>query len=143
LAKGERDIEVDGARKKGMEMSEHDELAKRVSELERDLAEAKKALEALKPKEPFVPRVSVPKIDYTEGMSMSGPALKPMVDLINPPKVKLDADGVRDAWARSRISGPSGFGPGDDSKWQKRAAKVREEEKLEIPKQPWSGWRDK
>ena len=38
LAKGERDIEVDGARKKGMEMSEHDDLAKRVSELERELA---------------------------------------------------------------------------------------------------------
>ena len=40
-------------------MSEHDELAKRVSELERDLAEAKKALEALKPKEPFRPRMTM------------------------------------------------------------------------------------
>ena len=39
---------------------------------------------------------------------MSGPALKPMVDLVNPPKgLKYDPD----AWARNRISGPSGFGP--------------------------------
>ena len=63
MGQGCGNVKAGASRKKGMDMSEHDDLAKRVSELERDLAEAKKALEALKPKEPFVPRVSVPKID--------------------------------------------------------------------------------
>ena len=138
MAKGERDIEVDGARKKGMEMSEHDELAKRVSELERDLAEAKKALEALKPKEPFRPRMTMQPIDYTEGMSMSGPAMKPMVDLVNPPKgLKYD----KDAWARSRISGPSGFGPAP-GRWPKpeptKNEVVKDERYMSVRDGLWS-----
>ena len=49
----------------------------------------------------------MPKIDYTEGMSASGPALKPMVDLINPQGLKYDPG----AWARNRIGEPGGFGP--------------------------------
>ena len=84
-----------------------DELAERVAKLEADLAEAKKALEAVKPKEPFRPRMTMPKIDYTDGMSASGPALKPMVDLINPQGLKYDPG----AWARNRIGEPGGFGP--------------------------------
>ena len=93
-------------------MSDHDDLAKRVSELERDLAEAKRALEALKPKEPFVPRMTMQPIDYTEGMSMSGPALKPMVDLVNPKAPKFDPS----AWARNRYPEPGGFGKPQDAK---------------------------
>ena len=57
-------------------MSEHDELAERVAKLEQELAEAKKALEALRPEKPFVPRAPLRKIDYTEGMTASGPALR-------------------------------------------------------------------
>ena len=84
-----------------------DELADRVAKLEADLAEAKKALEAVKPKEPFRPRMTMPKIDYTEGMSASGPALKPMVDLVNPQGLKYDPG----AWRRNSPSEPGGFGP--------------------------------
>jgi len=54
-------------------MSEYEDLARRVAALEAELAEAKRTLEASKPKEPFVPK-PIPKPDWTEGMSMSGPA---------------------------------------------------------------------
>jgi hypothetical protein len=113
LAKGERDIEVDGARKKGMEMSEHDDLAKRVSELERDLAEAKKALEALKPKEPFVPRMTMQPIDYTENFRLPPDAAQKMAAVVPDPPKKVDMG----AWARNRIGEPGGFGPGPARQW--------------------------
>ena len=87
-------------------MSEYDDLAKRVAALEVELAEAKKALEVVKPKEPFKPKMTMPRIDYTEGMSMSGSALKPMVDLVNPQGLKFDPS----AWARNSYPQPGGFG---------------------------------
>jgi hypothetical protein len=83
---------------------EYDELKRRVEKLEGELAEAKKSLDAV---EPLEPRKPMPKIDWTEGMSMSPSAMKPMVDLINPKNMKYDPD----AWARNRISEPGGFGP--------------------------------
>jgi hypothetical protein len=116
-------------------MSEYEDLAKRVAALEVELAEAKKALEEVKPKEEFKPRLQMPQIDYTEGMSMSGPAMKSMVDLVNPKGLKYDPN----AWARSRISEPSGFGPPPGGNWDK-STKVRPEEELEVPEPPRSLW---
>src|SRR5262245_60183678 len=87
-------------------MSEYDELAKRVSKLEAELAEAKKALEAVKPKEPFVPKLQIPRFDPTENMKMPASAAKPMADLVDPKAVKFD----RNAWARNSYPQPGGFG---------------------------------
>jgi|SRR6516165_574275 hypothetical protein len=116
--------------------AEYDDLAKRVAALEGELAEAKKALEAVKPPEPYRPRMTMPKIDYTEGMSMSGSAMKPMVDLVNPQGLKFDPS----AWARNRLSEPGGFGPPPGGNWDKGPTKVRPEEKLKIPEPPRSYW---
>ena len=44
-----------------------DELADRVAKLEADLAEAKKALEAVKPKEPFRPRMTCQRLITRKG----------------------------------------------------------------------------
>jgi hypothetical protein len=115
-------------------MSEYEDLARRVAALEAELAEAKRTLEASKPKEPFVPK-PIPKPDWTEGMSMSGPAMKPIIDLINPQGLKYDPN----AFARNRYCEPSGFGP-PKGQWPKQPTKLREEEKLKIEKPPWSGW---
>lgn|SRR5262245_48624065 len=116
-------------------MSEgYDDLAKRVATLEAELAKAKKALEAVKPEEPFVPRLNMQKIDWTEGMSMSGPAMKAMVDLVNPKDVKYDPN----AWARNRIGEPGGFGPPPKGMAQADKAlrqREREEEKLRLERE--------
>jgi hypothetical protein len=86
-----------------------DDLVKRITQLEAELA----ALKAQLPKveKPFVPK-PMPRFDPTEGMSASGPALKPMVDLINPKDVKFDPS----AWARNRYPQPGGFGASQDAK---------------------------
>jgi hypothetical protein len=119
-------------------MTEHDDLAKRVSELERDLAEAKKALEALKPKEPFVPKMTMQPIDWTAGMKMSADAAQAMARVVHdPPKGQKTDMG---AWARNRIGEPGGFGPGPSDKWPKVPTKVRPKEKLEVPRSPKSYW---
>jgi hypothetical protein len=90
-----------------MEMTEYDELAKRVGALEKELAEAKRELEAVKPVVDVPkPEKPWPKYDPTEGMSMPMNAMKPMVDLINPKDVKYDPN----AFARNRLSEPGGFG---------------------------------
>jgi hypothetical protein len=93
-----------------MEMS--DELVKRIAVLERELAELKQQLE---PKEEFKSKLEMPKIDWTEGMRMPPSAVKPMANLIHGKGGKYDPD----AWARNRISEPSGFGPPPKSKWSK------------------------
>ena len=62
-------------------MSEYDDLAKRVAALEVELAEAKKALEAVKPKEPFKPKFEMQKIDYTEGFRLPADAAQAMAVL--------------------------------------------------------------
>jgi len=114
-------------------MSENDELAKRIADLERELAELKSQLPPAE--KPFV-RVQMPRFDPTEGMSMPMNAMKPMVDLINPKDVKFDPS----AWARNRYPQPGGFGPPPDGKWDKGPTKVRPEEELKIEPPPWSGW---
>ena len=121
-------------------MTDHDELAKRVEKLEAELAEAKKALEALKPEEPFVPKFEMPHYDPTEGMSMSGSAMKPMVDLIHGKGPKQDAQAIRNAWARNSYPQPGGFGPGPGGNWDKGPTKVKPEEELKIPEPPRSLW---
>jgi len=117
-------------------MTEHEDLAKRVSALEKELLEAKKQLEAMKPPEPFVPKREWQRPDYTEGMSMSGPALKPMVDLINPQGLKSHI-GAR---ARNRIGEPGGFGPGPAKQWPKQSRSASDKDELKIPEPPKSRW---
>ena len=56
---------------------------------------------------------------------MSGPAMKAMVDLVNPKDLKYDPN----AWARNRVSEPGGFGA---------PAKPSAERRVERG----SGWRD-
>ena len=66
-------------------MSEYDDLVRRVSALETELAEAKKALEAGKPKPEFVPRAPMlGPIDWTAGMKMPPDAAAKMA--LNVPK---------------------------------------------------------
>src|SRR5262245_22417479 len=84
-----------------------DDVAKEISDLKRRLSELETKQSA---KEPPRPRMTMPKIDYTEGMSMSGAAMKPMFDLVNPKGLKYDPN----AWARNRIGDPGGFGPPPD-----------------------------
>jgi hypothetical protein len=105
-------------------MSEHDELATRVAKLEAELAETKKALEALKPEEPFRPRMTMPRIDYTENFRLPADAAQAMARVVPDVKGQMTAEQVQSAWARSRISEPSGFGP---PKW-------KEERKQQTPK---------
>ena len=104
-------------------MSEYDDLAKRVAALEVELAEAKKALEAVKPKEPFKPKFEMQKIDYTEGFRLPADAAQAMARVVPDVKGKMTAEHVQSSWARSRISGPSGFGP---PKWE-------EEKRQRVP----------
>ena len=117
--------------------AEYDDLAKRVAALEGELAEAKKALEAVKPKEPFKHKMTMPRIDYTEGMSMPASAIKPMADLIRDPK---DQKYSPHAWAQTRLGDRGGFGPPPGGNWDKGPTKVRPEEKLKIPEPPRSYW---
>ena len=86
-------------------MSEHDELATRVAKLEAELAETKKALEALKPEEPFRPRMTMPRIDYTENFRLPADAAQAMARVVPDVKGQMTAEQVQSAWARSRIVG--------------------------------------
>jgi len=105
-------------------MSEYDDLATRVAKLERELAEAKRALERVKPPEPFKPKFEMQKIDYTEQFRLPADAAQAMARVVPDVKGQMTAEQVQSAWARSRISEPSGFGP---PKW-------KEEKKQQTPK---------
>ena len=111
-------------------MSEYDDLMRRVSALEAELAEAKKALEAQKPKPEFVPRVPMMgPIDWTAGFKLPADAAQKMAAVV--PDVKREpqtAEQVQSSWARSRISGPSGFGPPNWEAAERREAQRKEEE---------------
>jgi hypothetical protein len=117
-------------------MDKQDELSARVAKLEAELEQAKQALEALQPKKPFVPTVSMQPIDWTAGMKMSPDAAEAMARVVPDPPKKADMG----AWARNRTSVPGGFGPSDARGWQKGAAKVKPSEKLDVPPQPKSYW---
>jgi hypothetical protein len=108
-------------------MTEYDELAKRVGDLERELAEAKKALEALKPPEPFKPRLQMPQIDYTENFRLPPDAAQAMARVV--PDVK--GQGFNEhAWAQTRMYGPGGFGPSPERMAEAdREARRRDKEK--------------
>jgi len=105
-------------------MTEYDDLASRVAKLEAELAEAKKALEAVKPKEPFKPKLQMPRFDPTENFRLPPDAAQAMARVVPDVKGQMTAEQVQSAWARSRISEPSGFGP---PKW-------KEEKKQQTPK---------
>jgi hypothetical protein len=83
----------------------NDDLVKRIADLERELAELKAALPPVEKE--FVASGKWPlQFDPLDGVGMSGSALKPMVDLVNPKGVKFD----RSAWARNSYPQPGGFG---------------------------------
>jgi|SRR5262245_1899009 len=119
------------------QMGEYDDLAKRVAALEQELAEAKKALEAVKPTEPFRPRMTMPPIDWTEGMRMPADAAQKMAAIV--PDVKGKGFNPH-AWAQTRVGDRGGFGPPPGGNWDKGPTKVRPEEKLKIPEPPRSYW---
>jgi hypothetical protein len=120
-------------------LTDTDELVRRVAKLEAELAEAKKALEAVKPKEPFKPKFEMPRFDPTEGFRLPASAAREMARVV--PDVKAEpmtAEQVQSSWARSRISGPGGFGP---PKWEKEKrqpvpVKKAEEEKVKDTRSP-------
>jgi len=109
-----------------------DEVVKRIADLEAELTALKAKME---PKEPFKPK-QMPRFDPTEGMSMPPSAMKPMVDLIHGKGAKYDPN----AWARTRVGEPGGFGPPPGGNWDKGSTKVRPEEELKIPEPPRSWW---
>src|SRR5215471_5146306 len=76
-----------------------DNLAARVAKLEAELAETKKALDAVKPKEPDRPRLNMPPVDWTASMRMPPDAAKKMA--LNVKAGKQTADEVRSSWARN------------------------------------------
>jgi hypothetical protein len=111
-------------------MSEEiEDLKRRITELEADLKRLLKAQEPktpLKPRQPYVPR------DWTAGMRMPPDAAQAMARVV--PDVKREpqtAQQVQDAWAKTRISGPSGFGP---PKWEEE--KKPQPQKPEEPQKP-------
>ena len=117
-------------------MSDHDELTKRIAALEAELAQLKSELPP--PRREFVPRAPLPKIDYTENFRLPADAAQEMARVVHdPPKgQKFDPH----AWAQTRVGERGGFGPSDERRWQKGAAKVRAEEQLKVPQPPKSYW---
>ena len=97
-----------------------EDLEKEIAELKRRLAELEAKQSA---KEPPRPRMNMQKIDYTENFRLPPDAAQAMARVVPDVKGKMTADEVASAWARSRISGPSGFGP---PKWE-------EEKRQRVP----------
>jgi len=111
--------------------TEHDDLARRVARLEAELAEAKKALETVKPKEPFKSRLEMPKIDWTENFRLPPDAAQAMARVV--PDVKGQKFSEH-AWSQTRMQGPGGFGPPPErmaemDKAQRKKEKEREPQK--------------
>jgi len=91
------------------------EIGKKIADLQRQINELKAKLSAEKPA--FV-RKPMPRFDPTEGMRMPPSAAQAMARVVGDVKREpMSADEVRSSWARSRISGPSGFGP---PKWEEQ-----------------------
>jgi hypothetical protein len=87
-----------------VEMSDsNEELIKRIAALEGELA----ALKAQLPQQETYERKDWPRFDPSEGLRAPMSALKPMVDLVRDAKdLKYDPN----AWARTRLAQPGGFG---------------------------------
>src|SRR5262245_61507028 len=86
-----------------------EDLEREIAELRRRLAELEAKLEEPKPE--FVPSRPYAPIDWTAGMRLPADAAKAMASVVPDVKRKPTADEIASACARSRISGPSGFGP--------------------------------
>ena len=114
--------------------------AAEIAELKRRLAELEEKQSAKeKPEFKPDPNLSETLANYNplDGVSMPGNAMKPMVDAVNPKAPKFD----KDAWRRNSYPQPGGFGsPAGRVVVERGPTKVRPEEELPIPKQPWSGW---
>jgi hypothetical protein len=109
------------------------EFAELIAELKTRFAEVESRLPPVK--KPFVP-ASMPTIDYTEQFRLPMDAAQKMAAVVPDPPKKYDPNAFR----RNSPSVPGGFGPSDARGWQKGAAKVRAEEKLEVPPLPKSYW---
>jgi hypothetical protein len=88
--------------------NEYEELKRRVDALEGELAEAKKALEAIKPAEekPFKLEKPWQKPDYTANFGMPASAVKAMCAVVPEMKDRSQMSDVR----RPQYSEPGGFG---------------------------------
>ena len=96
------------AEKEDAMSDEYDDLAKRVSALEAEQAEMKKAIEALKPPDPFKRKFQMPHFDPTEQFRLPADAAQAMARVV--PDVK--GKGFNEhAWSQTRMYGPGGFGP--------------------------------
>jgi len=116
-----------------MEMSE--DLAQEIAELKRRLAELEAKQSA---HEPPRPRMNMQPIDYTEQFRLPADAAQKMAAVVPDVKCKMTAEQVQSSWARSRISGPSGFGPPkwEEGKRQPVPVKKAEEEKMKDTRSP-------
>jgi len=80
--------------------------------------------------------MNLPPIDWTESFRLPADAAQKMAAVVPDVKgQKFDAG----AWARNRVSEPSGFGP-PKGNWPKGPTKVREDERVKIPPAPKSYW---
>jgi len=112
-------------------------LAAEISELKRRLAELEKKQSAQEPPT-FVRREPMPKIDYTENMRMPADAAQKMAAVV--PDVKREGFNPHaHGQTKPTVGSPGGFGPAGD-KWSKPSTKISPKERLEVPKQPWTGW---
>src|SRR5215831_2370392 len=118
-----------------MEMT--DDISKEISELKRRLAELEAKQSAQEPPT-FVRREPMPKIDYTEGFRMPIDAAQKMAAVV--PDVKREGFNPHaHGQTKPTVGQPGGFGPAGD-KWPKGPTKISPKERLEVPKQPWTGW---
>lgn len=105
-----------------------EDLEKEIAELKRKVAE----LEAkAKPKPEFKPTRPYQPIDWTAGMRLSPSAAQAMAKVVPDVKPKpMTAEEVASSWARSRVSEPSGFGPGKERMAEmEREARRKDKEK--------------
>ena len=103
---------------------------KKIEDLQRQIDELKAVQ---KPKEPFVPKEPWQPIDWTAGMRMPASAAQAMARVVPDVKRAQSAEEMRSGWARSKISGPGGFGP-PDGKWDKQEKPKEQPKPPEPPK---------
>jgi hypothetical protein len=93
-------------------MSDADEISKKIADLQRQLNELQSQLPSAEPK--FEPNEALldklRNYNPSEGLRMPASAAKPMADLIHGKGPKQDAQAIKNAWARNRLSEPGGFG---------------------------------
>ena len=106
-----------------------EELKREIAELKRRLGELEAKAE---PKPEFKPRAPMPKIDWTEGMKMHPSAAKDMARVVGDVKgPAMSAEQVENAWAKTKMYGPSGFGPPKEG-WKKAEEEARRKDREAV-----------